>query len=260
MKTMDQVLEQTQCDFWWLPPDVNSVAREEIAYTHSSRPEKLYNSVVRIQKDDVRTSALVTEVGNAHTGGPSEWRVAAPSLSDQLERCLENNGYHLNFECRAFTICTDAKRPTNSDHIVVRHVQTEQGIIDQYAVQDLAFDRQTPLTATEIAHHLANSTGAEARTHRFVAYDRATGAPLCSASFNSFPRLGFGFLWGGGTIPSARGQGAYSAIMTARMRHAHALGLRNVGLYAITTTSAPIVAAQGFEAHGPVRCWLRPRS
>ena len=260
MMDMDRLLEDTQCDFWWYPADIGIVTRKEITYTHSKRQEKLYNAVVRVQNKSAKIPRLVQEVLSAHAGVPSEWRLAAPSLSDSLEKTLEDEGYRLNTESITYTLGVDAARPADPDHIVVRHIQTAQGIIDQHAVMDRAFDRKGPLSQPDIAQHLRNSTGPNARTHRFVAYSSTSEEPLCTASFNSYPALGVGFLWGGGTVPDARGQGLYTAIMTARIRHARKLGLHTVGLYAMTNTSAPIVAAQGFDAHGPVRFWGKDRA
>ena len=54
-----------------------------------------------------------------------------------------------------------------------------------------------------------------------------------------------------------RGRGAYTALLATRMEYARRAGIGVVGLYARETTSAPIVAAQGFERFGEARQWDR---
>ncbi len=256
---MNHVLEQTQRDGWWLPQDVQIVDRPEITYTHSPRPSSMYNNVVRLRASDTEHSRLVDEVLQAHAQTQSEWRLSNLSRNDELERCLENCGYDLRSKCIAYTLPVGAPRPQPPDNVVVRHVQTRQGLIDMYATAEQVFGKPVSThTEEDLAHFLADSVGPNARCHRFVAYDTNTNEPLCAAAFNSYNELGFGFLWGGGTVAHARGRGVYSAIMTARIQHAKKLGLSHVGLYAITTTSAPIVAAQEFDAHGTLHFWLRP--
>jgi GNAT superfamily N-acetyltransferase len=69
--------------------------------------------------------------------------------------------------------------------------------------------------------------------------------------------LGLAFLWAGCTIAEARGRGLYSAVVSARIDWARQRGLQLVGLYALTTTSSPVVAKQGFTRHGGLTHWER---
>jgi GNAT superfamily N-acetyltransferase len=66
---------------------------------------------------------------------------------------------------------------------------------------------------------------------------------------------GLGFLWGGGTLPEARGRGAYRAVLAARMRRARELGLGWVGLQARADTSWPVVRRLGFQSDGSMVSW-----
>ena len=58
-------------------------------------------------------------------------------------------------------------------------------------------------------------------------------------------------------MPEARGRGAYSTVLEARIRAASELGITHVGLYAVTDTSAPVVLRQGFERFGRMTYWDR---
>ena len=44
---VDEVIERTQWDFFWVPDDVAIVDRPEILYTHSAQHLKLFNQVTR---------------------------------------------------------------------------------------------------------------------------------------------------------------------------------------------------------------------
>jgi hypothetical protein len=92
---------------------------------------------------------------------------------------------------------------------------------------------------------------------RFVAYDETSGEPIASAGLTTYPDLEFGFLWAGATVPHARGRGAYSALVAARVQRAGELGLKSAGLYAKLDTSAPIVSKQGFARYGRMIYWQR---
>jgi N-acetylglutamate synthase-like GNAT family acetyltransferase len=84
--------------------------------------------------------------------------------------------------------------------------------------------------------------------------------PVATGGMTVFGDLGFGYLWSGCTLLQTRGRGAYSAVLAARIERARELGLCHVGLYAITDTSAPIVARQGFKRVGTMTYWERPVS
>ena len=73
-----------------------------------------------------------------------------------------------------------------------------------------------------------------------------------------FDALDFAFIWAGGVREAFRGQGAYTALLRARMDVARARGIGLVGLYARDATSGPIVAAHGFARHGRYIQWDRP--
>jgi len=242
-----------------MPADAHLVERPEITYVHSQRAERLYNSVLRVRAPRSEHARLVAEVTQRHAHTESEWRLSEASRTDGLTQILQAHGFTPRTQCIAYTLSVDAPRPAVPDDIVVRQVQTRADLITLYATMDRSFEREVRVhDDKDLDHYLRLGVGPEARTHGFVAYDKTTDEPLCAAAYNSYDALGIGFLWGGGTVPHARGRGVYSAITTTRLAHARTRGLHHVGLYAIHDTSAPIVAAQGFEAHGTVHFWLRP--
>ena len=256
---MDDILEQSQCDCWWVPGDVHVVNRPEITYMYSQREDRLYNSVLRVRAADSEHARLMEEVCHRHAHAESEWRLTESSSSAGLIQLLQAHGYDLRIRCVAYSLPVNAARPPPPDDVVIRQVQTRSDLLEMYSTMDRAFEREVrDHDNDDLAHYLRLGVGPDARSRGFIAYDKATDEPLCAAAFNSYPSLGVGFFWGGGTVPHARGRGIYSAITTTRMEHARDLGLKHVGLYAMHDTSAPIVAAQGFDAHGFVHFWVRP--
>ena len=119
------------------------------------------------------------------------------------------------------------------------------------------FDRYKLHSEEVLKRNLAQTIDPQARCQRFVAYDRKTGEPLATSNINFFHKLGLGFMWGGSTVPEARGRGVYTALVTARMQVARSLGIQRIGLYALRETSAPIIEKQGFEKHGSMEFWIQ---
>jgi GNAT superfamily N-acetyltransferase len=118
-----------------------------------------------------------------------------------------------------------------------------------------AFDNREPITPAHRAQRLEQCANPGGRVHRFVVYEGAE--PISYGAMTLFPALGFAMLWRGGTVPEARGRGAYRALLKERMRFADDKGIALVGLYAKLATSAPIVDALGFEGHGHMTFWDR---
>ena len=256
--TLDEILERTQWDFFWIPEDVTIVDRPELAYLCCARRMTYLNQVTRLRAAPSGVGALVEEVVCAHREVGSRWLV--PSTIDRvpLEKELERAGYSPAQEHHACAIAVEEYRPRPAPGIVVRPVDSMARLRDCHDVATRAFPMKLTFRDEDRAQQLAAVTRADARVHRFVAYDEETGAPLSSGGVNVYPALGFGFLWAGGTVPEGRGRGAYSAVLAARIRRARELGLSHVGLYAVTDTSAPIVLNQGFARYGPMTYWDLP--
>ena len=253
----DDILERSQQDnAWWLPAHITTMDRPEIHYTvDSSGPTRL-NTVNRVNPDQRDYDPLVREVMQAHQPqGRSHFSLARPSQSPALAESLARHGYVLEDMADAWSIEVTAARPPIPDDVRVDRVETLQGLRDMYAVMHASFPRIDPAKGADLAKELSECSGAQARCRRYVAYDAASGAPLSTGALNLFPDHGVGFMWGGSTVPAARGRGVYTAVVTARMRNAREAGLRRVALYALRKTSGPIIQRQGFTRHGPVEFW-----
>jgi GNAT superfamily N-acetyltransferase len=175
-----------------------------------------------------------------------------------LEPVIGAAGWEPAIATHACAIDVNEHRRPPAPDLQVRLVQTMTELRDAVWVIDQAFPGGLRYTEEQFATDLASCTGPAARVQRFVAYEPSFARPVATGGMTVFPDLGFGYLWAGCTLPQARGRGAYSAMVGARIDRARELGLSHVGLYAITDTSAPIVARQGFQRVGTMTYWERP--
>jgi hypothetical protein len=247
-----ETLERSQWDHFWVPPDVTVVDRPELLLYACARDTSYLNTVVRTRAPDGELPALIAEAEGHYRGRRARWLVPDTFPTAGLEAALGRSGWAETerFEVRALDVAAWARPPSATSVAVT----TRTALLDAYAVADAAFGRATTHTEAEIALDLA-ACREGTRVHRFVAYE--AGEPVAVGGMTAFPALGFGLLWGGGTAPGARGRGAYSAVLGARIARAKALGLTTVGLYARVETSAPIVARLGFGRFGEMRYFER---
>ncbi len=247
------MLERSQWDGFWLPPDVTVVDRPELLLRTCPRPAPHLNAVVRTRADGTNAAALVAEVEGHFRGRRGRWMLPDTFDSVVLIGALAGAGWRENehYEVRALPV----EEWHRSARVVAAPVDSMARLRDAVRVGNAAFGRVETSTDAELAQDLRACVEG-GRVHRFVAYD-ADGAAMATGGLTAFADLGFGLLWGGGALPNARGKGAYSAVLGARIERAKALGLTTVGLYAKRETSAPIVARMGFRAAGEMRDWER---
>ena len=258
---IDQLLERTQWDLFWLPSGVTVIDRPELLLFSHPQGAQVLNAVHRLRASDRHLPSLIDEISHHHSGSPSRVQLYPSNIRPALSRALADAGYALTHEHLAYTLTTDARRPPLPDELEVRCVDTIERLRDACRVRGSAFGEDDALPEEEVLQrYLADCTGDRARVHRFVVYDRPSGQPISAGGMTTFPKLSFGFLWSGGTVPEARLRGAYTAAVSARMERAAALGIERIGLYARAGSSAPILARQGFTQHGPMHHWIRPSS
>ncbi len=257
MKPVEQ-LHAALSDMFWAPNDATLVDRPELQYVTCARPEAYLNQCTRLRGDAVETDSLIAEVDVAHRTRAS--RIVATDSSDDavLRQALERSKYD---ECDLHDACvfdvSKMEEPSSSSFTVER-VSTIASLRDSVRVIDAAFERTTQTNDAEEQTYLEACRAPGGRVHRVVAYEAATGEPVSMGGMNLYPDIGIGLLWGGSTVPAARGRGAYNAVLRARMSIAARLGIGWVGLYALRTTSSPIVRALGFEKVGTMTNWQRP--
>lgn len=255
--TPDHLLEQAMWDTFWVPPQTSVVDRPPLRYTTHPHDIPILNVLLRIRAQPSDLPALVHEVRHAHRGRRSRVMVNPQNRHPALHDALHHGQYAPIGEYDAHVLSTDHPRAPIRDGLQICRVETREHLRTAHHVSNLAFDRSETLSEAEEQSYLAGCQDPAGRVHRFVIHT-ADGTPLTAGGLTLFPHLRFGFLWGGGTIPSGRGQGAYSALVTCRLRCARQHNIDIVGLYADVNTSAPIVSAQGFSRHGRMTYWQAP--
>lgn len=252
----DLTLERTQWDTFWLPDDARAVDRPELGYTTCPADFTYLNNVYRARLSESDVNAAVDEVRRAHEGRASRWSVVDASTPASLTRALQDAGYAAVHAHRATWLEVDRWTDVESGHTVrrVRDRATLEALLDVGAA---AFGTRGRPDDAAMKQQL-EACGPGQRVQRFVVFDGER--PVSGGGLNLYPELGFGFLWAGGTVPDARGRGAYRALLGARVQAARDAGLRAVGLYARVNTSLPIVQRLGFTTGGWMHAWDRPVS
>ena len=243
-------IERAHWDFWWIPDDARVTDRPEVAYLSCDRPVPYLNTVYRTRASADRAPALVDEVLGSAPHRQFRWMMTDTWDSADFAAALLANGFREDHDGIACVLRTDAWEA--APRVDSALVQDLDGLRDAVAVQQGGFGRDHHLSEAELLHYLEGCTAPGTRVRRVVARD-SDGTPMSTGGLNLFPELSFGLLWGGATLPQARGRGAYTAVLDGRIRLAASLGIEWVGMYAMEHTSAPIVLSRGFEPVGRMR-------
>ena len=124
-----------------------------------------------------------------------------------------------------------------------------------YRLRQQAFRGRTLESDESIRRYVKDASGPNARVRQFLAMDAQTEEPLSQAGMSLYPELKVAFMFAGGTLESARGRGAYTALVAARVAHARSMGIDHIGLFARKDSSSPIVDRQGFQYCGEMQEW-----
>lgn len=249
-------LEATQHDLFWLPQDATVLRREGLLAVSSPRPLPHLNMGLNARLPEAELSAGLAEATSRFAPQSGRWFVPDTYDTGPLERDLEAMGWAPAFSYEARALRPDAYDVRPATEAVVRRVETVAGLRDMATVAQSAFGAPRRESDEALEASLPHCVGPEARSRRYVAY--RDGEAVSSGGMNVYPDLSAGFLWAGATVAHARGQGFYRDLLAARIADARQLGLEWVGLYARDETSAPIVAAQGFERIGTMRYFKAP--
>ena len=249
-------MERAQWDTFWVPEGTRVIDRDEILYISNPRPAFYLNQVFRTRPPRPRWPALVEEVCTAHAHTTAMWTVFDTIDMSALDTLLADAGYTSLGESDTMVIEVNKFRATSTDRVTVRQVRDRTRLVHHLSVMEETFGTRVEHPENELCELLRACTGPTARVVRMVAYDRAD-EPIATGAMNLYPELSLGYLWGGSTLPHARGQGAYRALLDARIAYAQQRNISIVGVYAIRDTSAPILARHEFETCGVMTKWRR---
>ncbi len=246
-------LAATQRDLFWIPDDVRVIRRDGLLAIACARPLPHLNMGLAADLPEPGLGEAVAEACAAFAPASGRWFVPDVVDARPLERALARERFVAGHTYEARVLAPERYAAKPAAGAVVRRVEDLAGFRDFASVTVAAFGAPRAPSDDELRAELPLAQGPAARSRRYVVY--AGGRPVCAGGVNLYPALSIGFLWAGGTVPSARGRGYYSALVAARMDALRALGVTLAGVYARVDTSAPIVAAQGFEKVGEMTYW-----
>ncbi len=250
-------IEASMLDLFWLPEHVEVRRRPELCCLRSKDPVLHYNAALRCHPTLAETRPLVREISDWHQAGCSRVHLYPSNRTAALESALVEHGYTASSEHDAMAVQVRAYVGRSTNGLIVRRVESMQEMRDCAEVLQASLGVPPPHSRAQWEEQLAACTGENTRTHRYVVYDASSLLPLSSGGLNLYPTLGIGQLWGGGTVPTGRRRGAYSALVSARVEAVRSAGLAYITLFARHGESMPIVAKQGFEAFGRMTTWDR---
>lgn len=254
-------------DAWiWEPPgsqrqDVDGVV--VVAYPEWARLGCLAivpSGVTASGSRGIAPTDLMRSVTERVTGlGRSEvtWSIS-PGAPDGLEAALRQAGATLTEELVITGRELDDTLPEPPSGLVVRVVEDDRTLADAEEVAAAVWGGE-PSGPERRAQQLVD-IGEALEQHsgfRIVVYDTderpiSTGGCELARAEGHGPRA-VARLWSGATLESARGQGAYRALVLARLHRARHVGASLGLVQARIGTSGPILSRMGFVGQGEIR-------
>jgi len=252
MHTVDEILRASAAWVWY----PRGCEHEEEHLQLVRYPARLGGKVQASMVDSVLRPSDVIDyaIARARAWGEHEltfWTGAAdaPSLEEEL---LRRGAVH-DDTVTVFARATDAEMPAFPVGVTTEIVRTADQIREVDGINAEVWE-QDPLDEdglaeelTEIAAGLRGGKGARVLAR---VGGRAASTGGCTLVG------GFVRLWGGATRSSARGRGAYRAVIAERLRFGLSHGAATAIVKGRVTTSAPILARAGFEPYGEDRKYL----
>jgi GNAT superfamily N-acetyltransferase len=197
---------------------------------------------VRLAADDVETAvaeirALLRERGRAG----SEWELGESRTPPDLVERLLARGFERDEDPVAIGMVLHAgETMSEPPGTAARRVESVDELVLARRIQHEAFGGD----ADEVGHEHAEADFVREGSDGSTFLGFVDSEPV-AAGYASYTPLGL-ILFGGATLPSARGRGAYRALVAARAREAAARGTPVVVTHA-GRMSRPILERLGFE-------------
>ena len=231
-------------DFWWTPESVSVLNEENATITHSERNEFIFNQVIP-HGPISDTESFFKKIAKLH---PNISRWVCTELCDLgLLALLQRKGYKAEDEHGAFVIDVNQLTKRKNGHVIhnVKDMKLMKRMSD---MRTEIFGGIFPSSQAQLELELRQCANDNPKVERFVV--EIDGELAGTGSITYFEQLNFAFIWAGGVKEKFRGQGLYSSLLQKRALACKERNIHYMGLYAKNKTSAPIVAAQGFEKVG----------
>jgi len=248
-------LEAAQGQTWWLPTSAQLFEGPDYCFYENGGQFNIVRFTPDIADVQARLQEICARIGQA----PAIFNVFPHRHGSEVFQALASAGFSPGHRYEARAIHVEAYDRLPPDDMRVVAVETVDDMRQVYAIRAEVFGGRPPETENTLRRYLKDATGPDARVRQFLVFDRDTDRPLCQAGMSLFPSLNVAFLFAGGTLETARGRGAYTALVAARIECARSVGIEYVALFAREDTSAPIVNRQGFEYYGDMQAWTLNR-
>ena len=247
----ERVLREAE-DWVWVPPDAEDVVTEE--YRLVAYPDRTAVPWSRTS----RLPELVEELSGVarRRGHALRWWVNGRTRPEDTDAVLEARGFaqveHVDVVARAIDGLRDDLGPTPG--VTVRPADDEADIALSGRLGAEVFGWEPP-TSAQLAHEVG--LAAEARlagrwpVRRFLAYVDEEVVGTAGYTLHE----GTVRLWGGAVVESARGRGAYRALLAARCDDARRQGCDLALVKGRVETSGPVLRRAGFTAYDAERCF-----
>lgn len=251
--TREQVLAAS--DAWrWVPPEAATYeidGVQVIDYPDWAFTPYYVTPLGTGLENDQLPGPLEHIIADARDRGKAKtsWWLSPSTRPDGFGEAIEAAGGRLDETCDIYAFdMTDSLPGVGDTGAMGTALVTDSQTLDDFRTVAEAVWGDPPITAERRADLLAEvSQPIEvARGCRVVAYD--DGAPIAMGGMQVVD--GVCRLWGAATLESARGRGAYRAVLLRRLQEAGELGATLALVHARIGTSGPIVHRCGFTSYG----------
>ena len=218
-----------------------------------SAPGSVLNEIILSQVDASEAERVIDEAIALYrrTGHPTKWCVGSWTRPEDFGERLTRRGFS-HWDVRGMG-CDTTGVSVAAQRVAVEEV-AEPGLDAYVAVEQHGWSLPASDAAVQREVYLAALHARPRRVHLFVA--RLGGAVVGTAGL--VLREGYAYLLGAQVLESARGHGAYRALVMARLSFLRERGIGYAVTQAREATSAPILEHLGFETLYRSRCYRLP--
>lgn len=242
-------------DAWrWVPPEAASYKVQGVEVI--DYPSWAFTSYYVTPLDTGRTAgelpALVEQIcADARSRDKSSitWWLSPATRPESFGAAIVEAGGELTETCDIYAFDMTNSFPAVGDTSSTRtELVTDARTFDDFRTVGDAVWGDPPLTTERRETILAEVAEPIEKTLACRVVGYADGAPVAMGGMQVVDRVAR--LWGAATLESARGQGAYRAVLLRRLQEARALGATLALVHARIGTSGPIVRRCGFTSYG----------
>lgn len=251
MHTTDDIL-QASAAWVWCPRD----GEQEKSDLHLVRyPSRFGGGVRASQVDSTADAATVLDRAIARTRAWEETQLTvwtSASDSPDLEEELRRRGAEHVDTVAVFALAIEELSVDVPAGATAEVVRTLEQVREVDSINVPVWE-QAPLDEDGLRVELSEISAALQAGQGFRVLGRLDGEAVSTGGCTIVD--GFARLWGAATLASARGRGAYRAVLAERLRVSAELGARTALVKGRITTSAPVLARAGFRHYGDERAY-----